>query len=62
MGAGSITKRYCGHTKPPNYKSLSNQIKLVFQSDPLSNVDIGFKATWRETGRSIIDQGEIFAY
>ncbi|XP_065062460.1 cubilin-like isoform X2 [Rhopilema esculentum] len=59
MGAGSITKRYCGHTKPPNYKSLSNQIKLVFQSDPLSNVDIGFKATWRETGRSIIDQGVI---
>lgn len=50
LGAASITRKYCGHRKPPNYKSLSNRIRVVFESDGLSNVDYGFKATWVEVG------------
>ena len=52
LGAASISRKYCGHFPPPNYKSLSNKIKVVFESDPLSHVDYGFKATWMEVGDS----------
>ena len=52
IGAASITRKYCGHVKPPNYESLSNKIKVVFESDALSNVDYGFKATWMEVGNT----------
>ena len=50
LGAASISRKYCGHYIPPNYNSLSNRIKVVFESDPLSHVDYGFKATWMEVG------------
>ena len=50
IGAASISRKYCGHHIPPSYKSLSHKIKVVFESDPLSHVDYGFKAMWMEVG------------
>eukprot|EP00112_Aurelia_sp_Birch-Aquarium-sp1_P011436 Seg2405.1 transcript_id=Seg2405.1/GoldUCD/mRNA.D3Y31 product="Tolloid-like protein 2" protein_id=Seg2405.1/GoldUCD/D3Y31 len=54
LGSSTITRRYCGHSKPPSYKSSSNKVRLIFVSDPLSRVDVGFKANWRELGGSFV--------
>ncbi len=57
-GGGSITRKYCGHKLPPSFTSVSNKIKLVFVSDALSNVELGFKARWKEVTGSTLDHGE----
>lgn len=59
LGSSTITRRYCGHSKPPSYKSSSNKVRLIFVSDPLSRVDVGFKANWRELGGSFVQPGEL---
>eukprot|EP00794_Sanderia_malayensis_P004760 gene4760-5385_t len=48
MEGGAITRKYCGHRLPPNFTSVSNKIRVVFMSDSLSNVELGFRANWKE--------------
>ena len=50
------TKRYCGASIPPGYRSNNNVLHIIFVSD-LSTVARGFQAIWKAV--PLKNEGEI---
>ena len=40
------TPKYCGYSLPQDYLSQGDQVEIIFVSDPMSEVDKGFRLIW----------------
>ena len=54
--------RYCGYNKPPNYISKGNKVQITFRSDPMSQVDKGFMASWRLLDKDHVDSMSMLSH